>query len=180
MNFKQTKLNDVYLITPSIFSDNRGCFHEVFNVIDMEKFLDIRLSFVQQNQSTSKKNVFRGLHYQSNPFAQDKLVRVLSGRIVDIVVDLRKSSSTFKKWIQVPLDSICNQLLWIPKGFAHGFHSLEDNTIVSYHVTNFYSKENENTVIYNDKELSIPWNEDLILSEKDLKGKQLSDLELFE
>lgn len=180
MNFIKTSLNDVYLINPSVFSDNRGSFHESFNTKEMEKHLAEKVNFVQQNQSTSKKNVFRGLHFQSNPFAQDKLVRVLSGKIIDVVVDLRKSSSTFKEWLKIPLDSVDNQLLWIPKGFAHGFHSIQDDTKVSYHVTNFYSKEYERTIIYNDEELSIPLDDNLILSDKDLQGNKLTDLELFD
>lgn len=180
MDFIKTALTDVYIIKPSIFKDERGSFTEVFNKREMEKYLSKEINFVQENQSTSKKNVFRGLHYQLNPFAQDKLVRVLSGKIIDIVVDLRKSSPTFKKWIKISLHSSSSELLWVPKGFAHGFHSLEDDTTISYHVTNFYSKEHENTILYNDQELAINWEGNFILSHKDLDGYKLSESILFD
>ena len=133
------------------------------------------IDFVQDNQSKSEKNVLRGLHFQNPPFDQGKLVRVIAGSVLDIAVDIRKNSSTYGQHFKIILDTQKNQILWIPSGFAHGFVSLEDDTIFSYKCTNYYHKDSEGCILYNDSEIGIDWEvQNPILSAKDKVGENFS------
>lgn len=155
MEFKETGFEGLFEIQPRIFEDERGYFYESFN----EKlFFDhgIKEKFVQDNQSFSKKGVLRGLHLQNPPFAQGKLVRVISGKVLDAVVDIRKDSKTFGKWYSVILDAKKQNLLYVPPGFAHGFSTLED-AVFSYKCTDFYNKSAEGGILWNDPQLKIDW-----------------------
>lgn len=171
MLITETTLKDVYLIQPKKFEDYRGYFSETFN---QNKFIKIsKETFVQDNESLSlKKNVFRGLHFQTPPYEQDKLVRVLKGKILDIVLDLRKNSPTYLKHEIFEISENNYTQIWVPKGFAHGVLILKENTLLSYKVTNFYSPEHDSGISIDDLSLgiSLPVNIDkLILSEKDKK-----------
>ncbi len=180
MNFKSTPINDLYIIEPSIFEDNRGYFFESFNEKRFQEQTSLKISFIQDNESKTKKNVLRGLHFQTSPYAQSKLVRVINGSIIDVAVDLRKNSSTFKKYFSIELTSTNKKQLFIPKGFAHGFLALEDETVVHYKVDNFYSPKHDSGIIYNDSDLNINWGniDDIILSEKDASLKTFKELDI--
>ena len=174
MKFEKTSLNDVYIITPPVFGDNRGYFMESFNKKKLEKKIG-PVNFVQDNQSLSSKDVIRGLHYQAPPYAQGKLVRVIKGSVNDVIVDIRRNSSTYGKSLKVFLSAENFKMLWIPPGFAHGFETLEDETIFAYKVTNYYNKESEGSIKWDDPTLSIEWEtQNPSTSEKDKDG------ELFE
>ena len=161
-------------IIPKKFEDNRGYFFESYNQNEFKK-ININDNFIQDNQSFSKKGVVRGLHLQKPPFEQGKLVRVLSGKVLDVAVDVRKDSKTYGQHIMIELSSEKNNILYIPKGFAHGFVTLEDS-IFSYKCSNIYNKESELSINPLDKELNINWNIDNpILSEKDMIGLSLSN-----
>ena len=176
MKLTQTDIPDVVIIEPSIFSDERGWFMESFNEQrfhnELTKLgLSIPNAFVQDNHSCSNKGVLRGLHYQTAPHAQGKLVRVIQGSAFDVAVDIRKESPNYGKWVGVELTDKNNRQLWIPEGFAHGFVALEDNTHFLYKTTNYYNKESEGAIIWNDPDLKIEWpvDEDQVnLSEKDM------------
>ena len=173
MTIKTTDLEDVLLITPKVFFDERGYFMETFNQKNFERFSDIK--FVQDNESLSQKNVLRGLHFQKPPFAQAKLVRVIQGSIYDVAVDLRKDSQNYGKYFGHILSSENKHQLFIPIGFAHGFLSLEDNTIINYKCSNFYEKEAEDAILWNDEDLGIPWGiSHPIIAEKDLVAQKFS------
>jgi dTDP-4-dehydrorhamnose 3,5-epimerase len=174
MKFVQSAIADVVIIEPSVFGDERGWFLESFN----EKKFQTELkalglpaapAFVQDNHSCSKKGVLRGLHYQRAPFAQGKLVRVVQGAAFDIAVDIRPDSSTYLQWVGVELSSANQRMLWIPEGFAHGFVALEDNTHFLYKTTNYYDKQSEGSIHWNDPKLGIQWPDcdRYIVSEKD-------------
>jgi dTDP-4-dehydrorhamnose 3,5-epimerase len=170
LNLIKTSIQDLVLIQPDVFPDQRGYFFESFQ---KEKFLNLGIDaeFVQDNESMSQKNVLRGLHFQLPPFAQGKLVRVVKGAVLDVAVDLRKSSRTYGKWVSVTLDAKNKLMAWIPVGFAHGFLTLEDDTIFQYKCTNYYNKASEAGIIWNDPTLGIEWGtKEPLVSEKDLKG----------
>lgn len=175
MKLTQTDIPDVVIIEPSIFSDERGWFMESFNEqrfhSELTKLgLSIPNAFVQDNHSCSNKGVLRGLHYQIAPHAQGKLVRVTQGSAFDVAVDIRKGSFTYGKWVGVELSATNHKQLWIPEGFAHGFIALEDNTHFLYKTTNYYSKECEQSIVWNDSDLNIDWPTSKIevsLSDKD-------------
>lgn len=170
MKFLSLSIPDILLIEPTYLDDNRGYFAETFRQDLLEKKLGYKVNFVQDNESKSTKGVLRGLHYQVPPFSQSKLLRVSYGRILDIAVDLRKSSPTFGKHIAKELSDYNNRQIFIPHGFAHGFIVLSDAAVISYKVDNYYSKEHEKGILYNDKNLNIEWNFDLekiIVSDKD-------------
>ena len=153
------------------FRDNRGYFMELYNELRLNNAIHEEVSFVQDNISNSHKNVVRGLHFQAPPFAQGKLVKVLKGKILDVVVDIRKESRTYGKHIKIELSEQNHTQIWIPEGFAHGFIALEDNTLLSYKCTNYYSKEHEMALLWNDPDLNIEWDiENPIVSDKDLKA----------
>lgn len=179
MTVEETNLKDCFVITPNVIKDDRGYFFESFNKVQFEANTGIVTNFVQDNQSKSLKGVLRGLHFQTGDYSQAKLVRVIKGKVLDVCVDLRKESPTFGKSFSLILDAVDHKQLYIPKGFAHGFLVLEDDTIFSYKCDNYYNKASEKGIIYNDKTLNIDWGfpeEDLILSEKD---KTLSTFETY-
>lgn len=171
MKTEITSFEGLHIIHPSVFHDNRGYFFESFN---KKKFIDLTgytKEFVQDNQSLSAKNVLRGLHFQAPPFAQAKLVRVVRGSVLDIAVDIRKKSPTYGKYISLVLSDENNLSLFIPEGFAHGFITLEENTIFIYKCSEFYNKESERTIMWNDKDLQIDWKvSNPLISPKDQEG----------
>ena len=169
MKISKTFIEDLLVIEPRLFKDERGFFYESFNKNNLDKIVNI--VFVQDNESKSYKGVVRGLHFQRPPFEQTKLVRCVSGKILDVAVDLRKNSKTYGKSFSIELSSENNKQLFVPKGFAHGFQVLSETAIVNYKVDNFYNSKSDSGIIWNDKDLSIDWNLDIkpLLSEKDLK-----------
>ena len=170
MNITKTDIQGLIIIEPQIFKDSRGCFFEIWNA---KKFKQLGISedFVQDNQSVSSKGVLRGLHFQNPPYAQAKLVRVIKGSVLDVAVDLRKNSPTYGKHVSVILSEQNNKSFFIPKGFAHGFLSLEDNTVFNYKCSDYYNKESEGSLLWNDEDLKIDWQIDNpLVSEKDLQA----------
>ncbi len=179
---KVTPLNipDVLLIEPQVFDDDRGFFYESFNQNKFEVALGHKINFVQDNHSKSVKGVLRGLHYQLRPMAQGKLVRVIQGEVFDVAVDLRQFSPTFGKWVGEILSSDNKKQLWIPEGFAHGFLTLSDTAEFLYKTTDFYSKDHEEAIQWNDKTIRIDWPIDKpSLSPKDEMAKQWKDATYF-
>ena len=169
MKISKTFIKDLIIIEPQLFEDERGFFYESYNKNNLNKVVNV--VFVQDNESKSYKGVIRGLHFQAPPFEQTKLVRCVSGNILDIAVDLRTNSKTYGKSFSIELSSENNKQLFIPKGFAHGFQVLSEIAIVNYKVDNYYNPKSDSGLIWNDKDLSIDWNLDLKpnLSVKDLK-----------
>ena len=182
MSLKITKyFNDsILLIENKRYSDNRGYFSEIYNKEIFNKF-PINVEFVQDNISFSRnEGTLRGLHFQNPPFAQSKLVQVTRGMILDVIVDIRKNSKTYGKYLKFEISNENFKQLFIPEGFAHGFCTLVKNTEVFYKASNYYSPENEQIINFNDKNLSIDWNiniQDAILSNKDLKGISFNELQ---
>jgi dTDP-4-dehydrorhamnose 3,5-epimerase len=168
MKFIETQLSGAFVIEPKIFKDQRGFFTETYNRRVFENY-GFEIDFVQDNHSFSKdKGVLRGFHFQKHPFAQTKLVRTIRGKVYDVIVDLRKSSSTFGKWIGVELSEENMKMLLVPKGFAHAFCTLEPDSVVHYKVDYFYNPQSESGIIWNDPELDINWPfKDILLSDKD-------------
>ena len=176
MEILETKIEGLLIIKPKIFADERGYFFESYNQFVFEKN-NINVSFLQDNQSLSNRGVLRGLHFQAPPFEQGKLVRVITGSVLDIAVDIRKGSSTYGQHIALELNEENKTMFYIPSGFAHGFATLRDNTIFSYKCTNAYNKASEGCLLWNDSDLDIDWQlTNPILSEKDLVGTKLSEL----
>ena len=170
MNITKTDIQGLIIIEPQIFKDSRGYFFESWNAKKIKQ-LGISEDFVQDNQSVSSKGVLRGLHFQNPPYAQAKLVRVIKGSVLDVAVDLRKNSPTYGMHVSVILSEKNNKSFFIPKGFAHGFLSLEDNTVFSYKCSGYYNKESEGSLLWNDEDLKIDWQIDNpLVSEKDLKA----------
>ncbi len=170
MKIKKTSLKDCYIIEPTIFEDERGYFYEKFNEQKFEQFSGMNGHFVQDNISKSSYGVLRGIHLQKGEHAQAKLVSCLEGKVWDVAVDLRKDSPTFGKWFGVELTPENKLQLYVPRGFGHGFSVLSETAIFSYKCDNFYNKDSEGSVIWNDRDLNIDWklSEDhVILSEKD-------------
>jgi len=176
MKINKTFIENLLIIEPQLFKDDRGFFYESYNKNNLDKVINI--VFVQDNESKSDKGVIRGLHFQAPPFEQTKLVRCVSGNILDVAVDLRTNSKTYGKSFSIELSSENNKQLFIPKGFAHGFQVLSETAIVNYKVDNFYNPKSDSGIIWNDKDLSINWNYDLkpILSVKDLTLISFKDL----
>ena len=167
MKFIKTAIPDVYIIEPSVFGDHRGYFLESFNLEKFEENM-FPVKFVQDNESKSSKGVLRGLHFQNPPFDQGKLVRVIKGAVNDVIVDIRKESPTYGQSLLVKLSEDNFKILWVPPGFAHGFETLEDDTIFVYKVTNYYNKESEGSIMWNDPTLKIKWEtKNPLVSEKD-------------
>ncbi|MEI6021252.1 MAG: dTDP-4-dehydrorhamnose 3,5-epimerase, partial [Bacteroidota bacterium] len=160
---------------PKVFADARGYFFESYN--DMAfKAAGLNLNFAQDNQSLSQKGVLRGLHFQNQPHAQGKLVRVITGAVLDVAVDIRKNSPTYGKWFSLELTEENKAMMYIPEGFAHGFATLRNNTVFSYKCTNVYNKASEDCIVWNDADLAIDWKiEAPLLSDKDLTGKRFKD-----
>lgn len=182
MNFIETDIEGVYIIEPRVFGDERGYFFESFSQREFRDATGNDIHFVQDNEAKSKKGVLRGLHFQKNPHCQAKLVRVIKGRVLDIAVDIRRGSQTFGRHVAVELSEQNRRQLFIPKGFAHGYLSLEDNTIFSYKCDEYYHPESEGSILWNDPDLAIDWSVekiDFILSEKDKKASGLRAVEGF-
>lgn len=172
MTLEKTHIEGCFVIRPKIFKDNRGYFFERYNQKEFEIKTSLSIKFVQENQSKSHKGVLRGLHFQEGEHAQAKLVSVIQGAIFDIVVDIRKDSKTFGQHFSIVLDSVENKQLFIPRGMAHGFLTLKNNTIFNYKCDNYYNKESEKGIIYNDSQLKIDWKypeEKFLISDKDVK-----------
>ena len=168
MKINKTFIKDLLIIEPQLFKDDRGFFYESYNKNNLDKVINI--VFVQDNESKSNKGVVRGLHFQLPPFEQTKLVRCVSGKILDVVVDLRINSKTYGKSFSIELSSENNKQLFVPKGFAHGFQVISDEAIVNYKVDEYYNSDSDMGIIWNDEDLLIKWNYDIepILSKKDL------------
>lgn len=182
MQFISTNIEDVKLIKPDVFTDERGYFFESFNEAKYKSFL-IKDNWIQDNESMSKIKTLRGLHYQVPPYTQAKLVRVIKGKVLDVALDIRKDSPTFGQHVSVILSEENKYQFYIPRGFAHGFIALEDNTIFSYKCDNKYDKASERGILFNDPALNIDWVysqlEDLVVSEKDFKLPLFKDAEFF-
>ena len=173
--FKETKIKDVYIIEPKVFGDNRGYFMETYRKEDFDK-AGLKYNFVQDNQSKSKKGVLRGLHYQKT-FPQAKLVRVISGEVFDVAVDLRKNSPTYGEWVGEILSSENKKMLMIPRGFAHGFMVLSETAEFIYKCDEVYHPEDEGGIMWNDPDVGVNWPNDIepLLSEKDQKHPSLKE-----
>ena len=184
MEVIKTNIDGVLIIEPTVFGDSRGYFFESYNKQRFNEATGLDIDFVQDNQSKSCYGVLRGLHFQKPPYAQSKLVRCVRGRVLDVAVDIRKSSPTFGKYIAVELTEDNHRQLFIPHGFAHGFVVLSEEAIFQYKCDNFYHKESEGAIAWNDPEINIDWSipfDDVILSDKDKVNPLLKDAEwLFE
>jgi len=183
MKLTRTKIEDVIIIDPQVHGDDRGYFVETFRQDKLEEFLGFKVNFCQDNESKSSRGVLRGLHYQLAPAAQTKLVRVIKGRVLDVAVDIRKDSPTFGKHVAVELSEENKRQLFVPRGFAHAFIVLEDDTVFAYKVDNYYSPENDRGILFSDSEIGIDWlieSSALNLSEKDTKQPLLKDADLFD
>ena len=175
MPFTKTDFPGLFVFEPVVFNDSRGYFFESYNY-QLFKQAGLDFNFVQDNQSLSQTGVLRGLHFQNNPNAQGKLVRVISGSVFDVAVDIRKKSPTYGQWFGLELTEQNKWMMYIPEGFAHGFATLQDFTVFSYKCTNFYNKASEDCIFWNDSDLAINWPiENPILSDKDLLGKHMKD-----
>lgn len=166
----ETKLKGCFVLKPKIFEDQRGYFFESFNQNKFNNLISTNINFVQDNESFSSKGVLRGLHFQTEKYAQAKLVRVIKGRVLDVAVDLRQNSPTFGQHVTVELNEENKKQLFVPRGFAHGFVVLSETAIFSYKCDNYYCKESEGGILFNDLELNINWQipeQELIISEKD-------------
>ncbi|MBR7130076.1 MAG: dTDP-4-dehydrorhamnose 3,5-epimerase [Tidjanibacter sp.] len=179
MNVIRTDIEGVVVIEPQVFGDERGYFFESFNA---ERFLaqtGLRVEFVQDNESSSKRGVLRGLHFQREPYAQAKLVRVVQGRVIDVAVDIRPGSPTFGKYVATELSGENHRQMFIPKGFAHGYVVLEDDTVFQYKCDEYYHPEVEDGIAWNDPQIGIEWplpEDEIILSDKDRKRRTLREL----
>jgi dTDP-4-dehydrorhamnose 3,5-epimerase len=179
MRVEATPLKDCYIIHDTVFEDSRGYFFESFNEKRFIEHTGLEMHFVQDNQSRSTKGVLRGLHFQRGEFAQAKLVRVLQGEVLDIAVDIRKDSPSFGKHFAIELSAASRTQLFIPRGFAHGFVVLSDIATFFYKCDNYYNKQSEGGILYNDPSLEIDWQlkeEELILSDKDKTNPLLKDI----
>lgn len=174
MRLIETELKDAYIVEPRVFGDNRGWFMETYSKL---KLINTDVVFIQDNQSyTQKKGTIRGLHCQTNPMCQTKLVRCTRGKIIDIIVDIRKGSPTYKKWIKVELSAENKRQLFIPKGFLHSFVSLTDDVEIQYKVDEYFSQECDRSIRYDDEEFGIDWGvENPILSDKDRNAPKFKD-----
>jgi len=171
MQFERNEFEGVFIIRPRVFEDERGYFFESFNK-NVFKENGLNIDFVQDNESLSQKNVLRGMHFQRPPYAQGKLIRVIQGSVLDVAVDIRKTSKTYGQYFRIELSAKNKTMIYIPTGFAHGFLTLEDNTIFSYKCTNFFNKESEDALLWNDEEIGIDWGiKTPILSDKDKKAQ---------
>ena len=178
MIIEPLKIPDVLLIKPSLHEDDRGFFYELFNLKEFNLKSGLNINFVQDNISFSKKNVLRGLHYQKSPFEQGKLVSVIYGEVIDVVLDIRKGSETYGKYIVEKLSNENKNQLWIPPGFAHGFYTCSKSAHFFYKTTNYYSKEHEKIILWNDEKLNIDWKlvGTPIVSKKDNNGDSFEGL----
>ena len=177
MKFSRAEIPDIIIIQPDVFTDERGYFFESFKQNELNKFLGYDVMFCQDNESKSTYGVLRGLHYQEPPFAQAKLVRVIQGSVLDVAVDIRKDSPTFSKHIAIELNDQNKKQIFIPRGFAHGFVVLSETAVFAYKVDNYYNKESDRGIAFNDSELGIDWkmnSQDLQVSFKDKNQPSLT------
>ena len=176
MEIINTEIAEIKIVKPLLFGDNRGWFYESYSYEKLKQ-LGIDTKFVQDNRSySSEKGTLRGIHFQKSPMAQTKLITCTRGRILDVAVDLRKGSPTYLKWVSVELSEENKLMLYIPKGFGHGFVTLTDNVEVLYKVDEYYSKENDRSIKFDDKEIGVNWGvQNPILSQKDLTAPSLSE-----
>ena len=177
MKFIPTEIEDCVIIEPKVFGDYRGYFFESFNQKQFEEHVG-KVDFVQDNESRSSRGVLRGLHFQLPPYNQAKLVRCIDGEVLDIAVDLRKDSATYKRYVSVKLSSENKRQLFVPRGFAHGFVVLSETAIFSYKVDNWYAPEHDSGIIWNDPEIGVDWqipDSEVLLSDKDKALKALID-----
>ena len=182
MNYIETEIQGVYVLEPRVFQDARGYFMETWNQADFDKHVG-KVTFIQDNESKSSYGVLRGLHYQKGEFSQAKLVRVIKGRVLDVAVDIRRSSPTFGKYVLAELSEENKRQLFIPRGFAHGFLVLSDEAVFTYKVDNVYAPQAEAGIKWNDEDIAIEWPidpKDLILSEKDTRALSLKEADVFE
>lgn len=183
MDYKKTEIEGVYIIQPKVFKDNRGYFMETFRQSDFDAGIGRHVEFIQDNESKSSRGVLRGLHYQKGEASQAKLVRVIKGRVVDVAVDIRRSSKTFGRYVMVELSEENKTQFFIPRGFAHGFLVLSDEAIFTYKVDNAYAPQQEASIRYDDPDIAIEWPMDMgevITSEKDMNARWLRDAETFD
>jgi dTDP-4-dehydrorhamnose 3,5-epimerase len=182
MEFKETEIKGVWIIEPRVFNDARGYFFEAWKKAEFEAHVG-QVDFIQDNESKSSYGVLRGLHYQKGEFSQAKLVRVIKGKVLDVAVDIRKSSPTFGKHVIVELSEENKRQLFIPRGFAHGFLVLSEEAVFTYKVDNVYAPQAEASIRWNDEDINIQWPidpKDVQTSEKDLKAHSLKDAEVFD
>ena len=186
INLTSNKGNHIHgpiLFKPKLIMDERGFFYESWNKQEFDCLVGRKVNFVQDNHSKSKKNVLRGLHFQIPEMAQGKLVRCTSGRIFDVAVDIRKSSPTFKEWISIELNNENRNIFWIPEGFAHGFLALSNEAELQYKTTQFWCKQSERSILWNEKTFNITWpfqssdSDSLLLNSKDLSSPRLDELD---
>ena len=183
MKIERTDFKDVLLITPKSYQDKRGDFRESFRLDKLEEFIERKIVFCQDNIANSKKGVIRGLHYQLEPYSQSKLVSVIKGEVLDVVVDIRKGSPTFGKHISFVLNENNQQHLFIPRGYAHGYITLSNESIFHYKVDNYYNKNSEGSIAYDDPKLKINWKlpkSEFIVSKKDQNHSGLEKVKLFD
>ena len=184
MEYIKTEIEGVWVIEPKVFNDQRGYFFEAFKQAEFDEHIGYHVEFIQDNESKSSFGVLRGLHYQKGEHSQAKLVRVIKGKVIDVAVDLRKSSPTFGKYVAVELSEDNKRQFFVPRGFAHGFLVLSDEAIFTYKVDNVYSPQTEASLRWNDETVGVKWPidaKDVILSDKDLnKGLSLKDAKVFE
>ena len=180
--FKRLEIEDVILVKPKVYGDNRGFFMESYKKELFEKYIGV-VDFIQDNESRSSYGVVRGLHFQRGEWSQSKLVRVTQGRVYDVVVDLRRTSPTFGQYVGIELSDENKKQLFVPRGFAHGFAVLSETAQFCYKVDNVYAPHEEVTLFYNDPHVAVQWPikaEDMLLSEKDKKGLGFEEIEVFE
>ena len=182
MEYRKTEIDGVYILEPRVFNDARGYFFEAWKKEEFEEHVG-KVDFIQDNESKSSYGVLRGLHYQKGNYSQAKLVRVIKGKVLDVAVDIRKSSPTFGKHVMVELSDENKRQFFIPRGFAHGFLVLSDEAVFTYKVDNIYVPQHEASIRWNDEDINIQWPidvKDIVTSEKDLKASSLKDAELFD
>ena len=183
MNYIKTSIEGVWIIEPKVFNDQRGYFFEAWKQADFDEHIGRHVEFIQDNESKSSYGVLRGLHYQKGEWSQAKLVRVIKGRVLDVAVDIRKSSPTFGQHVAVELSDENKRQFFIPRGFAHGFLVLSDEAIFTYKVDNVYAPQAEAGIRWNDETIAVDWPidpKDVVTSEKDLNAASLKDAEVFE
>ena len=183
MDYIKTSIEGVWIIEPKVFNDQRGYFFEAWKQADFDEHIGRHVEFIQDNESKSSYGVLRGLHYQKGEWSQAKLVRVIKGRVLDVAVDIRKSSPTFGQHVAVELSDENKRQFFIPRGFAHGFLVLSDEAIFTYKVDNVYAPQAEAGIRWNDETIAVEWPidpKDVVTSEKDLNAASLKDAEVFE
>ena len=182
MEYRKTEIDGVYILEPRVFNDARGYFFEAWKKEEFEEHVG-KVDFIQDNESKSSYGVLRGLHYQKGNYSQAKLVRVIKGKVLDVAVDIRKSSPTFGKHVMVELSDENKRQFFIPRGFAHGFLVLSDEAVFTYKVDNIYVPQHEASIRWNDEDINIQWPidvKDIVTSEKDLKASSLKNAELLD